>query len=166
MKKTIFIFFLLCSFSVFGQNDQYLIMHKMPEWFSDVFIKKGLLNEYFLSEYVNPFYFEEDFNNDGNLDIAVAIIDIKTLKKGILIVHGKTSDCFILGAAIKFGRGRDDFKWLDVWQVYRKNVIKSGGEVPSIISLQSVALWVENSDSFSAIIYWDGKKYVWFQQGI
>ena len=114
---------------------------------------------------MNPFYLEGDFNGDGALNVAVLIKERGTGKHGIAVVHGTTGKITILGAGIGIGNGGDDFDWMDSWQVYSKtHAAHSAGET-SVPHLRGDALLVEKSESASALIYWNGERYLWSQQG-
>jgi hypothetical protein len=133
-------------------------------------VKKALTNgstgkKYDLSFHVNPSYLEGDFNGDGKMDAAVLVKERSTGKLGIAIVHGTTGKVTILGAGIGIGNGGDDFEWMDSWQVYSKTrAAHAAGEI-SVPQLSGDALLVEKSEAASALIYWNGKRYVWSQQG-
>jgi hypothetical protein len=84
---------------------------------------------------------------------------------GIAIIHGEMDKVTILGAGVGLGNGGDDFEWMDSWQVYPKDrVIPRAGET-IVPRLHGEALLVAKSEAASALIYWNGKRYVWFQQG-
>jgi hypothetical protein len=166
MKTYILIFGLLLSIKAFGQVDNSILEGRLPLWFNLFFNKSDLSKQYSISDYNNPFYLEGDFNGDNVIDIAVSIKNIKTQKMGILIVHGKTNQCYILGAGNKFGNGGDNFKWMDIWRVYRDKDISSDDSDTKKVNLKNLAIWVEKSETFSAVIYWDGKFYQWYQLGI
>jgi hypothetical protein len=133
-------------------------------------VKKALTNgstgkKYDLSFHVNPSYLEGDFNGDGKMDAAVLVKERSTGKLGIAIVHGTTGKVTILGAGFGIGNGGDDFEWMDSWQVYSKTrAAHTEGEI-DVPRLRGDALLVENSESASALIYWNGKRYLWSQQG-
>jgi hypothetical protein len=125
-------------------------------------VKKALTNgstgkKYDLSFHVNPSYLERDFDGDGKMDAAVLVKERSTGKLGIAIVDGQTGKVAILGAGIGIGNGGDDFEWMDSWQVYSKT--------RNVPRLRGDALLVEKSEAASALIYWNGKRYVWSQQG-
>jgi len=62
------------------------------------------------------------------------------------------------------GNGGDNFDWMDIWKVVPKSAAaKSLGRAAT--ALKGDALHVEKSESASALIYWNGAKYVWRQQG-
>jgi len=132
-------------------------------------VKRALTNgspgkEYDPSFRINPFYLEGDFNGDGKMDIAVFVRERSTGKLGIAIVPGTNGKITILGAGIGIGNGGDDFEWMDSWKVYSKT---RAAHAPDETSprLRGDALMVEKSEAASALIYWNGKKYVWSQQG-
>jgi hypothetical protein len=54
---------------------------------------------------------------------------------------------------------------MDSWQVYWKTRAAHVANETSVPRLRGDALLVEKSEAASALIYWDGKRYVWSQQG-
>jgi hypothetical protein len=107
-----------------------------------------------------------DFNGDDKTDVAVFVKERSSGKLGIATVHGTTGKVTILGARIGIGNGGDDFEWMDFWRVYSKTrAAQTAGET-SVPHLRGDALLVEKSEAASALIYWNGKRYVWSQQGI
>ena len=133
-------------------------------------VKRALANvstgkEYDLSFRVNPYYLEGDFNGDGKRDVAVLVKERATGKLGIAIVHGTTGKVTILGAGIGIGNGGDDFEWMDSWQVHAKTRAAHAAGETSVPRLRGDALLVEKSEAASGLIYWNGKRYVWSQQG-
>ena len=143
-----------------------------PEAIQDVpdVVKKALTNgllgkKYDLSFRMNPSHQEGDFNGDGKMDVAVLVKERSTGKIGIAIVHGMTGKVTILGAGIGIGNGGDDFEWMDSWKVYSKTHAAHASGETSGPHLRGDALLVEKSEAASALIYWNGKKYVWSQQG-
>ncbi len=143
-----------------------------PEGIRDVpeAIKKALTNgsvgkKYDLSFRINPSYLEADFNGDEKMDTAVLVKERSTGKRGIAIVNGTTGNVTILGAGIGIGNGGDDFEWMDSWQIYSKKRAAHGSGETNVPHLRGDALLVEKSEAASALIYWNGRRYVWSQQG-
>ena len=99
------------------------------------------------------------------MDVAVFVKERSNGKLGIAIVHGMTGKVTILGAGIGIGNGGDDFEWLDSWQVYSKSRAAHALEETSVPRLGGNALLVEKGEAANALIYWNGKRYVWSQQG-
>ena len=133
-------------------------------------VKKALTNgsagkKYDFSFRINPAYLEGDFNGDGKADVAVLVRERSTGKIGVAIVSGTTGKVTILGAGIGIGNGGDDFEWMDSWQVYSKTGADHAVSETSAPHFRGDALLVEKSEAASALIYWNGKRYVWSQQG-
>lgn len=126
-------------------------------------IANGLLGkDYDVSYQVQPFYLRGDFDGDGKADVAVLVKQRSTGKLGVAIIHGANNKVTVLGAGKAIGNGGDNFEWMDSWKIYSKDRVASGTSIPR---LHGDALLVSKSDSASALIYWNGKRYVWLQQG-
>ena len=122
-------------------------------------------------------YWQADFNGDNNQDIVFLITEKQTKKKGILLIHNKTNECFLLGAGMRFGNGGDNFKWVDKWSIYNKkmaNETQFDHQTGDIIGGKKVKLsrpgiLMEDYEDGAAlagmIIYWNGKKYIEIHQG-
>jgi hypothetical protein len=134
----------------------------IPAFAKEVFSEKKLNEKYDFSFHINPFYLRGDFNGDRRSDLAILIKEKKTGKVGIAIFHDGRRDVFIVGAGNAIGNGGDDFKWMNVWSVHQKGKVQSPEEEKSL-QLIGEALSVEKGDSASGLIYWDGKKYKWYQ---
>jgi hypothetical protein len=116
-----------------------------------------------VSDRLNPFYLRGDFDGDGQQDYAVLVNDSTKGQNGIAIFLGKIKKPFILGAGVSFHGMKDvDF---DSWYVYgKRKVIKGVGEA-KIPTLIGEANWIEWAETASALIYWNGSKFIWYQQG-
>jgi len=137
-------------------------LHDIPEVINRAVTNGLLAKEYELSFHINPFYLRGDFNGDGKADIAVLIKQRSTGKLGIAIIDGATDNVTVLGAGNVIGNGGDDFEWMDSWEIYSRDRVTGGKSVPH---LRGDALLVGKSEAASALIYWNGKRYTWFQQG-
>jgi len=138
-------------------------LQNIPEAVERAIAKGPLAKEYEVSFQVNPFWLRGDFNGHGSLDVAVLVKQRSTGKVGIAIIHGGMSKVTILGAGLVIGNGGDDFKWMDYWQVYPKgNVARGAVGTPQ---LREEVLLVGESEAASGLIYWNSKRYVWFQHG-
>lgn len=134
----------------------------VPEAVKTAMANGSLAKEYDLSPHLNLFYLQGDFNRDGKADIAVLVKQRSTGKLGIAIVNGATANVTVIGAGNAIGNGGDDFEWMDSWEIYSKDRVTSVRSVPK---LHGNALLVSKSEAASTLIYWNGKRYVWFQQG-
>jgi hypothetical protein len=54
---------------------------------------------------------------------------------------------------------------MDTWQVYSKMRAAHAAGETGVPQLRGDALLVGKSEAASALIYWNGKRYVWLQQG-
>ena len=126
-------------------------------------IKDGsLAKEYELCYRLNPFYLRGDFTGDGKLDVAALIKHRWSGKIGIAIVDGATKKATILGAGTSIGNGGDDFEWMDSWKIYPRDQMATH---TSVTKLDRDALFVSKTEAASALLYWNGKRYIWLQQG-
>jgi hypothetical protein len=58
-----------------------------------------------------------------------------------------------------------DFDWMDAWQV-RKRVQLSRNELndrPKIPQMSGEGIMVEKTEAASALVYWDGQSFRWYQ---
>jgi hypothetical protein len=53
---------------------------------------------------------------------------------------------------------------MDAWQPYPKGIVKPGAADSSHPKLKGDAIGAEKTESASELIYWDGEKFVWYQQ--
>lgn len=140
-------------------------LQNVPARVQEVFHTQRLEEKYEIAFHLNPFYLRGDFDGDGRADLSILIRQKGTKKVGIAILHAEKNLLFILGAGKEFGNGGDDFSWMNVWWVYSKQEVHQGADEVSPPMLRGEAVMVEKSESASALIYWDGKKYDWYQQG-
>jgi hypothetical protein len=134
----------------------------IPKMIDKAIANESLAKKYELSYRMNPSYQRGDLDGDGKIDVAVLVKERLTEKIGIAIINGATDKVTIVGAGTAIGNGGDDFEWMDSWEIYSKDRIANGTSVPK---LRGDALLVSKSEAASALIYWNGKRYVWLQQG-
>ena len=136
----------------------------IPASVPQLFKATGFDRRYELSSTMKPSYLKADFDGDGKSDTAVLVKQKTSGKIGIAVCHSSTNKILIIGAGTMIGNGGDNFDWMDIWKVVPKaTAAKSLGRTAS--ALKGDALHVEKSESASALIYWNGTKYVWRQQG-
>jgi hypothetical protein len=171
MRPFLLIFFL--SIHTFGHSQT----ATLPVWFSDTFKSKSLDKKYSITTLLKPSLLQADFNGDATQDIAVLVVEKATKRKGVLLVHGKTSEHFLFGAGTNFGNGGKDFKWADRWTLYTKKTAqetqfdKESGDLigSKMVKLARPGILIEDYQDGAAlaggIIYWSGSKYIWIHQG-
>jgi hypothetical protein len=140
-------------------------LHDIPEVIQRAITNGSLAKNYEVAHHPDPFYLSGDFNGDGKIDVAVLVKQRSTEKLGIAIIHGVTSKVTILGAGTAIGNGGDDFEWMDSWQLYVKPRAAKEPGGTNVPHLRGDALLVSKSEAASALIYWNGKRYVWLQRG-
>lgn len=107
---------------------------------------------------------QADFDGDRQRDVALLVQERGSGKRGIAIVHRGTKSVFIVGAGIAFSNGGDNFDWLDFWGVAQGPAAQGAtDEAPP--TLKGAALVVGKDGSASALVYWTGTTYAWYQQG-
>lgn len=118
-----------------------------------------------VSCYIKPCFYSGDFDGSGTISHAVLVMQKIDGKRGIAILLGN-KQAIILGPGNPIGNGGDNYIWLDRWKLVRKGTPVGEGvteEVPP--HLLGDALLLEKEQAASAFIYWDGKKFEWYQQG-
>jgi hypothetical protein len=171
-KNACFVFILLLSVCTVAkceeQNNDFQTdfarKECLPDWVWRVIDSQALDEKYKVSFHLNPFYLRADFDGDNIQDIAVLIINKKTKQFGVLIIHRKSKKVFILGAGNAIGNVGGNFDWMDAWQIYDKGKVHLGVGETTIPILKGDALDVIKTESANGLIYWNGKKYLWYQQ--
>ncbi len=176
MKKiyiTILIFFI--GLSSFGQKliiSDFNMIESLPDWLMSKIDNLDTEKDLLLDNQMNPFYLESDFNGDEKLDIAFCVTEKSTNKKGILIIHGGTFRSYLIGAGNSFAHVGDDFKFIEIWKIYRDRVVgltefATNGDILGTkdIKIENDAILVSKSESASNLIAWQNDKYVWLHTG-
>jgi len=115
---------------------------------------EAALKDYAIDPRINPWYLRGDFDGDGKPDAALLVKHKGSGKSGIAIVHGGATPLAVLGAGKAFGNGGDEFSWQDAWYV-----------VPDPARSGSEALAIVRTESGGGLAHWNGKRYVWQQNG-
>ena len=137
----------------------------VPQWVREAFSEQQLDSKYAFSTRINPFYLRGDFDGDGDPDVAIFVYEKTSQKVGIAIVHHGTRKIHIVGAGTRLGNVRDDFTWLDIWHVFPNGPVSQGVDQGPPPELLAEAIYIEKSESFSAILYWSGQEYQLYGQG-
>ena len=138
----------------------------LPKWAKGIFDRQ-LTQKYEIDCRLEPCMIHGDFNGDGKKDLAVLIKQRNTRVQGIAVLHssGTAGNFFILGAGHEIGNGGKDWSWMDVWSLYKRGPVEQSTDESVPPNLVGDALLVEKSESASAVVYFDGKSYSWYQQG-
>lgn len=148
-----------------GAEINFVTLASLPPALRESFEKSPQAKGHAFSAHVNPFYLHGDFDGDGQQDTAVLIKERATGKIGMAIFHGKANRLVIVGAGRDLGNSGDDFSWLNAWHVFRRGTLGQGADGKPPPKLRGDAIMVIKTESASALIYWDGKRYGWYQQG-
>jgi hypothetical protein len=166
MKASVCILLMLAN-AAFAHGRQKNPPHSttIPESVTRLFRSTGLDRQYDFSSHLKPSFLRGDFDGDGKPDIAMLVKQRKSGMIGIAVCHSSTNQIQLIGAGTEVGNGGDNFDWMDIWNVTPKaSAARRVGKAAAAL-LKGDALHVEKSESASALIYWNGKKYVWRQQG-
>ena len=150
---------LLTDRTVSAQSDS------IPKSVTEVFKSTGLDKLYDFFSALKPLYLTGDFDGDGKPDIAILVKQKSSGKIGIAVCHSSTNKVFFIGAGTEVGNGGDNFDWMDIWNVTPKATAARKVGKPTPALMKGDALHVEKSESASALIYWNGRRYLWRQQG-
>lgn len=142
-----------------------IALESLPPPLRELFDKSAEAKRYAISTQVNPYYLHADLNGDGQLDTAILVKERSSGKTGVAIVHGGSRQLLVFGAGRDFGNGSDDFPGLDAWYVYRRGAVGQGVTDKPPPRLVASALMLIKTESASALLYWDGRRYRWYQQG-
>jgi hypothetical protein len=170
MKRLTVFLLLTLPFHLLAQSTSF------PVSFLNVIHTRKLDRKYSLNGYLKPAFLEADFNGDGIKDIAALVVEKRTKKKGILLITGSSNSYYLFGAGVKFGSGSDDFKWASGWHIFKgkkasETIINNEGDISGSkkVKLNRPAFYiydnVDNRPNSGGIIYWNGKTYIWIQQG-
>jgi hypothetical protein len=137
----------------------------VPDPVRRAFARGRLDQKYEISFHLNPFYLRGDFDGDTRADYAVLIKSRGSGKIGIAIIHTRGAQVAVVGAGVPDSEGDDDYQWMDYWYVYPKGPVGRGVGETTIPRLRGEALNVGKSEAASGLLYWNGRRFLWYQQG-
>ena len=137
----------------------------IPGWAAEALRGRDFTRDYALSTRLTPSQLEGDFDGDGRLDVAVLVSRRGNGAQGIAFLRAASPGPVVVGAGHALGNGGDDFSWMDAWSVYPRDVVARGADESAPPRLRGDALLVEKLEAASALVYWDGAAYRWYQQG-
>lgn len=139
----------------------YVVASSLPPGLAEAFAGKP---QYMFEASINPFYLHGDFDGDGKRDTVILVKEKATGKSGYGFVMGKAKVA-VVGAGTPIDDMGDDFSALDAWYVEPRGKVPQGATDQSPPKLKGDALMVIKTESASGLIYWDGKRFRWYQQG-
>jgi hypothetical protein len=122
----------------------------IPPWADSALVKAGVQGRYALTSGLNPDLRWGDFDGDGLLDVALAIVEPEGRRRGLVVIHRLDRSVHVVGAGQPLGNGKDELPALATWGVER---------LPS----HRDALRVDGSGDVHGWIIWNGRAYVWVQ---
>lgn len=138
---------------------------------SEILLAVGLgpfAQSYDIDGSLNPFYLRGDFDGDGKADYALRVKSKSHGEVGIAIWLSSRRNLVILGAGTPFkvsGETATNLDFLNTWKVYAKGPVDQGVGVGPPPKLIGEALLVGKRESANGLIYWNGKSFLWYQQG-
>jgi len=136
--------------------------YNVPDTVKICFKRDRLTETYRISAGINPFYLRGDFDGDRKPDYAVLVEERTSRKKGIAVCLSGIHPVLVLWAGKKFRRSDD--ATFDAWTLFDKGPVEQGATEeppPRLVGDAIHAFWEERA---SWLIYWDGKKFRWYQQ--
>ncbi|NQV15075.1 hypothetical protein HQ531_06420 [bacterium] len=125
----------------------------LPKGVYTALVGAGFFDKYDLYFQMSPFFQRGDFNGDGEIDIAIQVLNKFSHKRGIVFLHSNDLSYNIIGAGKNFGNLGDDFSWLRKWRIDSFTHVKGGN------SDGAEALILDNPDFPKSLVYYDGKTY-------
>lgn len=164
--KPLVAFLLLLSAPIFAGSPGPQKIPAVP-WRIHTCFEPPKLGSYKIDTRINPYYLRGDFDGDGKPDFAVMIVGPNSKSTGLAVCQGDGRS-FVLGAGTtpKFSTKEDDNFLSSDWEVltpveFREYLYdKKAGALAKgeVISL--------NWEDGNAYIYWDGKRYCWFEEPV
>lgn len=150
---------------VWAQPPTYEQRYSIPDWVNTAWVRSGLDTTLEFDTRLNPYCHRGDFDGDGRRDFVVLISERASGKKGIAFVHRATGRVTVLGAGRDAPNVGDDFSWMDAWTLFDKGKVPRGATEEPPPTLIGDALLVFKTEAASGILWWDGSRYRWYQQG-
>ncbi len=163
--KSVLLLVISLVFSTEGHNLTIEQQYSVPEWAQRLLQKSDFARSYLPDAYLNPFCHRGDFDGDGKADFALFVREKSSHKVGIAFLHQGTGKHYVVGAGHKIRQGGDDFSWVDAWIVFDKGPVSQGADEGPPPKLRGDALLIFKTEAASAILWWTGTVYRWYQQG-
>jgi hypothetical protein len=138
--------------------------YSIPAWASTQLEAAPFAQRYVADARLNPYCLHGDFDGDGRRDFALFVRDRAGQRIGIAFLHQGGGMPHVVGAGHELGNGGDDFAWVDAWSLVERGPLPEGidGAAPTLLG---DAVTIHRTESASALLWWDGAAYRWYQQG-
>jgi hypothetical protein len=112
--------------------------------------------------YIKPCEIKGDFGGNGKIDHATLVEDSDG-RRGIRVkmANGKS---YVIGAGNAIGSGGANFDWMDHWEIHH-GAIQQGVDEGKPPKVKGDSLLLQQTNSASGIVYWNGSDFEWYQQG-
>jgi hypothetical protein len=167
VKCLLVLSFLLFSWNASPRPTQEIDEENIPNEILQTVGLGPFAESYSIDGSMNPFYLRGDFDGDGKADYAIRIKSKGRGEDGIAIWLSSQKKMIVLGAGVPFSiNGKTtNVKVLNTWQVYPNGDVDRGVEAGPPPRLIGEAILAGKRGSASGLIYWNGKSFVWYQQG-
>ena len=115
----------------------------LPLWADSALLQSGFWQRYQLSSRLNPELAAADLDGDGLWDVALAVVDRATRRRGVAIIHQIDRSVRIVGAGESVGNAKEVQRW---------------GITPLLGHRSAIS--VEQWDARGWFV-WNGQSYVW-----
>jgi hypothetical protein len=167
--RIVLLMFLILPFLVFAQDktkendyELFVISQSAPYEMWDLFQESGLDQEYNINlTHLNPFYYQADFDGDSKIDFAV-LLSKKGEDLDRLAILSGSKNVFWLDKSDELA-----YPQLTAWHVHPKSleVETSPFEDTNAPKLIGDGLMIIKVEASSALIYWNGNRFISYWQG-
>lgn len=167
-KRLFVLMILLLAWNITPIRAQEIDDENLPTEVEMVMELGPFAQSYIIDGSVNPFYLRGDFDGDGKPDYAVRVKSKSRGEIGFAIWLSSRKKIIVIGAGSPFkvsGQTATNLEVLNTWKIYPKGPVERGvasGPPPRLIG---EAILAGKRESANGLIYWNGKSFVWYQQG-
>lgn len=168
IRKYVLLLTLLTVFCPFQLRPQEVEAENIPNEILEAVELGQFAETYVIDTSLNPFYLRGDFDGDGKIDYALRIKSKANNSSGIAIWLSSVRKFTVLGSGTPFKVANSqvsNLDFLNTWQVYGRRPVERGVAAGPPPRLVGEAILAGKRGSASGLIYWNGKSFVWYQQG-
>jgi hypothetical protein len=150
------LFLILLVNQVAGQQDS-IVMHHLPKWSLPMLENNELAGKYKIVMRTNPYYFENDFNADGIMDIAFLVESKLDSSTNVMFINGGKNLTYIVNCGNPLII-TSKAQWVDSWFALRDKIVDLGSNKSFIP--QCVVLELKGLKDQGLIVFWKKNKYL------